>query len=82
MKCVLILTNKSELAKAILSYVDGKSEIENIFDEQNPLSKKFVLDGGSLLHRIKWGKGVTYNEIAIKYAEFVINWQQLFLMAI
>ena len=28
-------SNKSELAKAILSYVDGKSEIENRFDEQN-----------------------------------------------
>ena len=55
MKCVLkILTNKIELAKVILSYVEEKSEIENIFDEQNTLSKEFVLDRGFLIHIIKW----------------------------
>ena len=33
-------------------------------------TSNFVLDGGSLLHRLKWTKGQTYEAIAKEYAEF------------
>ena len=31
----------------------------------------FVLDGGSLLHKLPWQRGSTYNQLAEMYAEFV-----------
>ena len=32
---------------------------------------QFVLDGGSLLHRLSWAKGMTYNQVIQSYTEFV-----------
>ena len=40
------------------------------FSEES-MDHKYVLDGGSLLRRLKWKKDTTYNEIASTYAEFV-----------
>ena len=34
---------------------------------------KYVLDGGSLIHKIKWEKGMTYEEIALLYANYVVT---------
>ena len=31
----------------------------------------FVLDGGSLLHRMKWSKNATYKELAMQYVHYV-----------
>ena len=33
----------------------------------------YVVDGGSLLHRIPWQKGSTYNIICPKYTDYVIQ---------
>ena len=35
---------------------------------------KYVLDGGALLHRVKWQKKTTYKEIAIQYVKYVRTW--------
>ena len=32
---------------------------------------QFVLDGGSLLHRIPWQRGTTYNDICRQYTNYV-----------
>ena len=32
-----------------------------------------VVDGGSLLHRIPWQKGSTYNSICQKYTDYVMQ---------
>ena len=32
--------------------------------------KKYVLDEGSLLHKLKWNTGNTYDQLAFKYAHF------------
>ena len=38
-----------------------------------PDSVSYVLDGGSLLHRISWAKGQTYSEICDSYVDYVIK---------
>lgn len=35
-----------------------------------PKTEHYVLDGGSLLHRLKWTEGSTYISIAEAYASF------------
>ena len=32
-----------------------------------------VVDGGALIHRVRWEKGLTFNKIAEKYSKYVIN---------
>ena len=32
----------------------------------------YVVDGGSLLHRIPWQKGSTYNSICQKYTDYMM----------
>ena len=41
--------------------------------ECNHRNEHYVLDGGSLLHRIPWTKGDSYGEIAESYADFTIR---------
>ena len=38
---------------------------------QLPQRVHYVLDGGSLLHRLTWGRGVTYNQVVQSYVDFV-----------
>lgn len=38
-----------------------------------PNTDHYVLDGGSLLHRLKWKEGSTYSSIADSYASFTVN---------
>ena len=38
-----------------------------------PRIDPYVLDGGSLLHRLKWKEGSTYSSIASNYASFTVN---------
>ena len=35
-----------------------------------PRTDHYVLDGGSLLHRLKWKEGITYRSIASKLRIF------------
>ena len=38
-----------------------------------PATDCYVLDGGSLLHRLPWNKGDSYGSIAESYAEFTVR---------
>ena len=38
-----------------------------------PKTDHYVLDGGSLIHRLKWTDGSTYNSVADAYASFTFN---------
>ncbi|KAL8602370.1 hypothetical protein ACOMHN_022883 [Nucella lapillus] len=58
------LASKSTLAEYLWSSAKEDTTLpnENI---------NFVLDGGSLLHKLPWQRGSTYNQLAEMYAEFV-----------
>ena len=36
-------------------------------------SKEYVLDGGALLHRLRWSKGMKFDDIAEAYASYIRN---------
>ena len=38
-----------------------------------PITDQYVLDGGSLLHRLNWKNGETYWSIAANYASFTVK---------
>ena len=38
-----------------------------------PITDCYVLDGGSLLHRLPWNKGDSYGTITESYAEFTVR---------
>ena len=46
---------------------------KTITDSYANLNHQYVLDGGSLLHRICWAKGKTYGEIAVSCSQFVLH---------
>ena len=58
---------KSQLTKAIVIYV--KKQCELPASEENV--DCYVLDGGSLLHRLSWNKNSTYDAISDHYVDFV-----------
>ena len=55
-------TNKVQLAKALKQGVQPCEQYAQAFH---------VLDGGSLLHRVKWAQKTTYKEIAMQYVRYV-----------
>ena len=55
-------TAKAQLAKALLS---------NVQPSERNTQLHHVLDGGALIHRVKWQKGATYREIAKSYLSYV-----------
>ena len=55
-------TAKSQLAKALSNDVEPC--------EQN-VQAKYVIDGGSLIHKVKWPKKVTYKDIVQRYVSYV-----------
>ena len=55
-------TTKAQLAKALMS---------NVQPSQRNTQIHHVLDGGALIHRVKWPKGATYSEIAKTYVSYV-----------
>ena len=59
---------KSRLAEALWILGDCSTEyVVSTTDVQ------YVLDGGSLLHRIPWPRGATFGKIIDMYAEYVRN---------
>ena len=56
--------NKSNLAKIV---TQNASSFETI------PSSKVVIDGGALLHRVHWRKGMTYNGIVQQCSEYLIS---------
>ena len=61
--------DKPPLAAVIADFVKNKSNAAVICKE----TEKFVLDGVFLLHLIPWVKKTRYQDIALKYANYVIS---------
>jgi len=57
-KDILRQPDKPQLAEALRNYVKTKSD--NAVIETAPITEHYVLDGGSLLHRLKWTEGTAY----------------------
>ncbi len=53
---------KAQLAKSLTDSVDCSEHRRQILN---------VLDGGALLHRVKWGKKMSYQQIAQQYVSYV-----------
>ena len=51
-------TAKAQLAKVLMS---------NVQPSEHNTQIHHVLDGGALIHRVKWSQGATYREIAKSY---------------
>ena len=58
---------KPQLANAIYDHVN------DVVLDCLPKTDRYVLDGGSLLHRIPWTRGDSYSKIAQIYADFTIQ---------
>ena len=67
---VLRKADKPQLAHAIMDH-SSKVSCEAITDKL-PKTEHYVLDGGSLLHRLPWKTGDSYGAIAQSYALFTI----------
>ena len=55
-------TAKAQLAKVLMS---------NVQPSEHNTQMHHVLDGGALIHRVKWLKGATYREIVKSYVSYV-----------
>ena len=69
-KYILRKPDKAKLLVAIRNHFIPESEAILQFI---PRTDHYVLDGGSLLHRLKWKEGSTYSSIASNYASFTVN---------
>ena len=49
----------------------AKSLTDSVNSSVHRRQAKHVLDGGALLHRVKWGKKMTYQDIAEQYVSYV-----------
>ena len=69
--------NKPKLCEEIKNQVSREIDILDLTTLDKPISVEiepchhFVLDGGSLIHRVKWDKDKTYGEKAESYSNFV-----------
>lgn len=61
---------KPQFAHAISDHLKEAGEVPT---ESIPRTKHYVLDGGSLLHRVPWKKGDSYCATADSYADFTIR---------
>jgi len=68
---ILRKADKPQLAQAIWEYANDLSS-EAVMDTA-PVTDCYVLDGGSLLHRLPWNKRDSYGTIAESYAEFTVR---------
>ena len=55
--------NKALLTKTLLSKVPSR--------QTNVLNTDYVLDGGALLHRVRWLPNSTYNDIICQYQRYI-----------
>ena len=77
-KHVFLKADKPQLAEALRDFV-SKFSSNAVITDSIPESEHFVLDGGSLLHRLSWKKGITYGEIA-NFTISKMEWLPWFLM--
>jgi len=68
---ILRKADKFQLPQAIREYAANLSS-EAVMNSI-PEIDCYVLDGGSLLHRLPWKKGNSYNAIAESYADFTVR---------
>jgi len=68
---ILRKAGKPQLAVAITEH-SRKISNEAVTDSI-PKTDHYVLDGGSLLHRVQWKAGDTYGAIAQSYADFTVR---------
>jgi hypothetical protein len=62
--------NKAQLQEALS---DSFKSSELAVLQYIPKTDHYVLDGGSLLHRLKWKEGSTYTSIANDYSNFTLH---------
>ena len=62
---------KTQLAKAIDDYACSLSD--EAATNEVPQTESYVLDGGSLMHRVQWTTGNTYGAIADCYVDFTLR---------
>jgi len=69
-KYLLRNPEKAQLLEAIRNHVKSSDAavIQSI-----PKTDHYVLDGGSLLHRLKWKEGSTYSSIVDNYSSFTVK---------
>ena len=67
-KHLLRKPNKAQLMTAIKEQCSDDAVLKDV-----PEVEHNVLDGGSLLHRLKWSEGKTYSSIADDYASFTVK---------
>ena len=72
-KNILRKADKPQLAHAITEHCNKQHPSGKMSDDI-PETERYVLDGGSLLHKLKWKKGDTYGEIAKAYADFTVRY--------
>jgi hypothetical protein len=58
-------TAKSSLAKVLIKGID------NSWNKFKASSPTYVLDGGCLLHKVKWSNSGTYSEVVSQYVTYV-----------
>ena len=64
--------DKAKLLDALRGHLTTHSAGAGLLDSKVEV-EHYVLDGGSLLHRLKWTEGRTYDSIAEMYASFAVN---------
>ncbi|KAG1678682.1 hypothetical protein GQR58_013306 [Nymphon striatum] len=62
---------ESECAPTIAK--DVELEDDEAVTNEVPQTESYVLDGGSLMHRVQWTKGSTYGAIADCYVDFTLR---------
>lgn len=67
-KHLLHKPNKAQLMAAIKEQSSDDVVLKDV-----PEVEHYVLDGGSLLHRLRWSEGKTYCSIADNYASFTVK---------
>ena len=68
-KNLLRKPDKAPLLHAVRNHVNSSNGAIQVI----PKTDHYVIDGGSLIHRLKWTDGSTYNSIADAYASFTVD---------
>ena len=65
--------DKPQLTHAVTDHLDEASSENEVCAESVRRTEHYILDVGSLLHRVLWKKGETYGATADSYADFTIT---------
>ncbi|KAJ8023882.1 hypothetical protein HOLleu_36449 [Holothuria leucospilota] len=66
---ILRTADKPKFAQALIAHCNNTPSCESKSDVI-PQTERYVLDGGLLLHKLKWKSGDTYGNIAKSYADY------------